>query len=556
LTPTNTKSLPLLSDDYYLRNFNTLINFVHHHYENLLNSDEQRLFSQYHNLPENCQRLYIRLVSRNSAYIRCSKLNYPEIGNMAVALDTLCDQGFLSQTDESTLAEWLPLFSKPEVSAVLPVAGVAKPPVSNIEAALFSHADLFGSRPIDLLLENNYIVQVQHKALVQTYRLLFFGNLHQDFTSFVLRDLGLRKFESDVIDSTLLPFKSRAQIDACLVYYQCADLYDTVESEGHLALTDLYQQLPETTCGDPTLIRRVEKLAAKIARQLERLGALTDAASIYRQIASPPARERLARIMDKLGNSTEAFSLCQTIKADPASAEEEEFAQQFSVRLAKKLKIDYPVTTPLEPPEIHLSLPRTSLPVEFTAALHFAKNGKCFYVENSLITGILGLAIWDIIFKPLPGAFYHPFQTAPSDFFEPAFYTRRKALLDRRLQQIKDGKLATLVLTHYHQKKGVGNPLVHWHNIDRYLLTLALKRVPVNHWLMLMEHLLRDIRNHRSGLPDLLYFPDAGGYQLLEVKGPGDRLQKNQLRWMRQFDKCGMDYAVVHVDYPPDGNMD
>ncbi|NQZ10656.1 MAG: VRR-NUC domain-containing protein, partial [Algicola sp.] len=38
-----------------------------------------------------------------------------------------------------------------------------------------------------------------------------------------------------------------------------------------------------------------------------------------------------------------------------------------------------------------------------------------------------------------------------------------------------------------------------------------------------------------------------GGYELVEVKGPGDRLQKNQLRWMQYFHQQGIRHRVVHV---------
>ena len=39
--------------------------------------------------------------------------------------------------------------------------------------------------------------------------------------------------------------------------------------------------------------------------------------------------------------------------------------------------------------------------------------------------------------------------------------------------------------------------------------------------------MLADLRNNCSGFPDLILFRD-GQYELVEVKGPGDRLQINQ----------------------------
>lgn len=41
------------------------------------------------------------------------------------------------------------------------------------------------------------------------------------------------------------------------------------------------------------------------------------------------------------------------------------------------------------------------------------------------------------------------------------------------------------------------------------------------------------MRANRSGFPDLIQFwPAERRYNMIEVKGPGDRLQDNQLRWI------------------------
>jgi hypothetical protein len=45
--------------------------------------------------------------------------------------------------------------------------------------------------------------------------------------------------------------------------------------------------------------------------------------------------------------------------------------------------------------------------------------------------------------------------------------------------------------------------------------------------------LLLDIKANRAGMPDLIQFwPQDKTYRMIEVKGPGDRLQDNQLRWL------------------------
>ena len=61
------------------------------------------------------------------------------------------------------------------------------------------------------------------------------------------------------------------------------------------------------------------------------------------------------------------------------------------------------------------------------------------------------------------------------------------------------------------------------------------------------ERLLLDIRANRAGMPDLIQFwPEEKTYRMIEVKGPGDRLQDNQLRWL-EF--CGEHQMPVTVCY-------
>jgi hypothetical protein len=60
--------------------------------------------------------------------------------------------------------------------------------------------------------------------------------------------------------------------------------------------------------------------------------------------------------------------------------------------------------------------------------------------------------------------------------------------------------------------------------------------------------LLRDIRGNRSGLPDLIRFwPAERRYELIEVKGPGDRLQDNQIRWLAYCAQHGIPVRVLDV---------
>ena len=538
-----------LKETYYADNFNYLIDFVADHYQALLTSEESNFFRLYKKLSVNAQRLFARLVLRTPAFLRVSKIAYTEI-DVPEALEELAQSGFIKR-DAHAIEHCLPLFTQQELSAALGTTGHALPETNSTS---WNTADLFGDSPASKLFATDSVIEVNFKTTMLTFRLLFFGNLHQNFSSFVLRDLGYQRFEPYKIDREYHLFKTREQIEAHLTYYECSENYDNARESGIDALIALHNALPTPIETDNALCRKLDRLNNKIARQLERESACDDAAAIYKKTRLPPARERLARLYTKSGQTALALSLCQQIIQSPLDSDELDFALSFGQKVAAKANQPFPPQEKYHPPESGLTLPKSQLSVEFAVALHLAKTGKCYYLENNLISGMFGLAFWDIIFAPLSGAFFHPFQSRPADFYEPDFVTARKELITQRLTDIAEGKLVHLVNHHLYHKRHNQNPLVNWHMCRKHILDLALKRIPSETWSALFSCMLTDIRNYRSGQPDLVWFPDQGGYQFIEVKAPGDKIQKNQLRWMKLFNQHNVPHLVINVEWQDSSN--
>ncbi len=93
-----------------------------------------------------------------------------------------------------------------------------------------------------------------------------------------------------------------------------------------------------------------------------------------------------------------------------------------------------------------------------------------------------------------------------------------------------------------------------WPVISESLLTTALDCIPADHLGLVFRRMLLDVKEHRSGFPDLIGFlPEAqnpaGRYYLIEVKGPGDRLQDHQQRWLSFFLELGVRAEVCHVTW-------
>jgi hypothetical protein len=108
---------------------------------------------------------------------------------------------------------------------------------------------------------------------------------------------------------------------------------------------------------------------------------------------------------------------------------------------------------------------------------------SCYYVENNLFNGVLGLVIWEVMFAPLPGAFYNPFQYRPVDFYEHDFYARRIDLLTQTWESINSNEdIWRVVSARWQQKQGLMNPLVNWQYLDLDLIELALERIDYRHW--------------------------------------------------------------------------
>ncbi|MGF6732573.1 hypothetical protein OKW50_004718 [Paraburkholderia youngii] len=170
------------------------------------------------------------------------------------------------------------------------------------------------------------------------------------------------------------------------------------------------------------------------------------------------------------------------------------------------------------------------------------------YVENALINSLFGLLCWEPVFAALPGAFFHPFQREPADLHAPDFHARRATQFAACFAQLDSGVYRDTILRHLHQKTGMQSPFVFWGLLTPELVALALDCLPAAHLKLWFERLLRDIRGNRSGLPDLIRFwPAERRYELIEVKGPGDRLQDNQIRWLAYCAQHGMPVRVVDV---------
>ena len=127
------------------------------------------------------------------------------------------------------------------------------------------------------------------------------------------------------------------------------------------------------------------------------------------------------------------------------------------------------------------------------------------------------------------------------------FHHRRQSDFAACLAQLDSEEYLTTILDTYQAKQGIQSPFVFWGAIGEDLLHLALTCIPAQHLRHWFHRILSDIKANRNGFPDLIQFwPLEKRYKMIEVKGPGDRLQDNQ---HRLIDYCALHQMPISVCY-------
>ncbi len=545
---------------YYLTNFRYVLAWVEARHYDLLSASERDAISHFETLPQASQALLVRMVMRKGELFRLDKLTYAEIGDAEQALEPLVALGWVDNAPQLTSRELFRLLRLSELRQALvgeiTNAGLARNSTKGaLQTAL--EASLQASAPLQQWwpTATTQIVRLTVMALCDRLRLMFFGNLRQDWAEFVLTELGLQRFEQVPLTVESRAFQSRSDVTTYLTLHRLRERLD----DGELPQA-LSTQVPPAS-SNRWLASRRGRLLLAIGRVAERGGDAELALTLYADANNSDARIRRLRVLERLGRYSDAYEL--TISALDAQPNEAEIQALMRLlpRLARKLsqqveglaRSDQQVA---QAPTYVLHLPGPQ-PVERAVADYMATpNAPVYYVENGLLTGLFGLLLWPAIFKPLPGAFFHPFHSGPADLYREDFVPQRQADIDACLAQLDDGRYQDTILRTWHAKQGIASPFVHWGIVSEELLTLALRCLPPAHLRACFMRLLDDLKHNRAGLPDLIQLmPDAPPgeprYKMIEVKGPGDRLQDNQCRWIDFFCRHGMPIEVCHVRWQP-----
>ena len=539
---------PLEDPLYYLHNFRQVLHWLGQRYADLLDPDEQHFIQQFDRLPQASQALLVRMVMRKGAHFRAGKLNYLEIGCPHAAAGPLLELGWVDAQCLLAFEELFGLLQKAEL------LGAFKPWIEQPKgkkadwleglAAQFTETRSF-ARWCPELADTLYSLTVME--LCDRMRLMFFGNLHQDWSEFVLADLGIYTYEKVEFGAESRGLRTRDDVHGFVFLHRCQQAFESGE-----ALEAVLAQVATLSTDNPWLEKRRAKLLFQIGQYCERSAELDLAQQIYRSCAYPGARARLIRVLERQEDYAQAMALASAAQQAPESPAEQQHLLRVVPRLRRKLgEPALPKTKPREVTrlDLALTLPEPLMSVEYCVQAHLSQpDAPVHYVENGLINSLFGLLCWEAIFAPLPGSFFHPFQRGPADLHSEDFHLRRAPLFAACFEQLQDQRYKGTVRQRYREKWGIQSPFVFWNLLSEELLEQALECLPADHLRYWFERLLLDIRANRSGMPDLIQFwPAQKTYRMIEVKGPGDRLQDNQLRWLEFCGEYQMPVTVCYV---------
>ena len=547
---------PELEEGYYVRNFERVLNTVGTRYGDLLSDDEASYIADFQRLSEPAKRLYVRLILRKGPCFQRDLLSYEEIGDLGPAARELVDAEFLDHAEDAPPEDLLAVLRRPELVELVAalgsegaVKGLRRPEL----VALLMAKDAAEVRAE--ILDTYEIWRPLKADTLLLIRLLFFGNLGQDFSEFVISDLGIVRYESYALNRETRLFQDRMDIDQALgLRLIRREVYDLL-AEGQVddAVALATRVLLHDDPWRPLARRQVDGILIQVARQLEREKRFEEALELYHGARRPPARERLCRTLERLDRPEQALALCREMAAEPRDETESGFVPYFEHRLRKRLGLTREPWRRPKRPTAELSVKRRDMPVEHLALEALGEQGRQgIFSENWLWRGLFGLAFWDIVFAPVPGVFHHPFQMGPWDLGRPEFRVRRKNSIAERLEELgSERDLKARLWPVYEAKMGIANALVPWHEGVEQALSFALEHVRGETLAIICDRLSSHLRRYRRGLPDLLVVdPDSPvGFELLEVKGPGDQIRPEQGAWIDFLNKKGIPARVLKVSW-------
>ncbi len=505
-----------LSPFYYLDNFACMLRLLRERDHDLLLPAEHAFMQEFFDLPHEAQALTARVAARSVAVLPESSLCYPELSHSSHALTTLTALGWLRTDPVVTMEDLfgsLPLFTLATGFGLNPRRTLNKAQMLNQARELYPAAAALSQTHFRI---REVLYQFVHGELCHRLCAQYFGTLGLDWSRYVLRDLGIRRYECVPFDAQSRPFRTRAEVQC---FHQLEVCRQRLEA-GNDPAAVIEGLLPQPPSACEWLQARYQNTAYRLAQRFERDGDLIAALALYRSIESPEAGARAGIVSRRQRGER------------PTPRPIKRLVPHFdlSVAGADEGSIERRVADELQRRE-------TGSDVQV--------------VENRLFNALFGLLFWRVLFEPVRGAFFHAFQSAPADLHGSRFRAHRESLIEEALASLRSGEYPRIMRQTLEQKRGLSNPWIAWRWLRSSMLDRALDCIPAPHLYAIFEWMLSDLQRHVSGFPDLIQFwPEQSRYRLIEVKLGADRLRDSQQRFLRHATSHDMPIVVCYVTAP------
>ncbi|MBV2129024.1 exonuclease domain-containing protein [Arsukibacterium indicum] len=578
---------PELDSGYYLQHFNELLQFVVQHYQSVLTPDSQVFIDDFTALSESAQQLLVRMLNRKGLVFSDTELQYAEIGPTGPVLDELTAAGFVAPLTEHDLADfWLRLtkdtlwqllqlaknqFSESDWKAQVADLAIKKSQTKPLllGAALNLPVNWL---PLIAQLPQRYLVLRRQDTLNYLY-FLYFGRIEANLSLFTLRDLGIR--QSGQFKQQFQPrFTEASQAQLA---YQLA--------KAKPAIHDLAKQLKKQPDNAPTELQNwfnkvsawpaAESGSADEALQLKRsercyqLGKLAEqcklndlAINFYQLSNGFPASERLVRLYYSQEKLVQCQQYLQQLLADPSCDEEWLFAEDFYRRKfnAPKGNERRSQLSQLlhDAPEIGVDELYLGQAEQGLMAHYQAQDYTVFHGENNLWLALFGLWFWHELFEHQHSALHNPFERRPRNLISGGFYQQFSSEIEQKLQQLTAVNAASTLLAAITANYGKANSLFYWHSDLAEQLMPLIQFAPQNTdgssaLAPILRAMAQDFKRHASGYPDLLLIKDKQ-LQFIEVKAPGDKIQRHQLARLMAMQQAGFKARIEKLQWIVDPN--
>lgn len=542
----------ILPEKYYLDNFKYVLNFVLDKYEPLLSYQEVRFITDFMSFSEDGQCLYVRISNRKGQFFRKEKLVYAEIVDLDTARSELLDAGFLLNKNMLEIDECyqlLSIYNKSELIKSVKAADIEIDKSLKKDELILSLMETVPSDDLHALFYSDDILTQGVREELDMVKLFFFGHNHGDMSDFVIRDVGHARF-MEVDESALgTSFDSREEAEAVMHLSRLnKEFYLLEETLSPLSVYEWFSEVEVDYFLGMTQPRpRIVKLIHKVGYLLEKNKHYDEALAVYHLTNDSPMRERKIRIYNKLKAFEDSLSVAHQILESPNDNKEYYIALDVINKLDKKLK----TTTIRQKDGLVIQVSDTYMyQVEKGALAYFESMGFTgYHSENSIGRNLFGLFFWEEIFDPQYNSLHQPLQRAPSDIYGGDFYSKRKQVIEKKLQKTKTKKQIDSILNNsINNYSGITNPFVNWDKNMLTAMTDFVSRVTPKQIKSLLAEIAIDPKTRSTGFPDLFVWK-GDDYSFYEVKSPNDHLSEKQLFWLEKFDQWGINAEIALVEW-------